>query len=258
PVVRQVAHGVGVAGHPQRVGGAEVPVHALVPPAGAGVDDRVPAGAVVVGRAEVPDPAGPLALAPVVASRPVRVVLHVERTRKGLAVGRPATAVVHEEVGLSSTAGPVRQREVVGAADHADVVGPVVLLGEVRVLVAGAFGGLDEGEPHAFVPPVLPVHIALVAADVHSVHRRQRCVFRHHHRSAATFVLADLGTHRVVAGFRWGGFTFGGAGLRGAGQGNEPGAEHSNCGDQAFPATACSVECHRGLSEVVLGTDGNA
>ncbi len=63
---------------------------------------------------------------------------------------------------------------MVGAADHADVVGAVVLLGKPVVAEPGALGGLDVGEPGPGGPGLGPVDIALVAADVHSGQRARR------------------------------------------------------------------------------------
>src|SRR5690606_32980551 len=171
PAGGQFAHGGGVPGDPQRGRGGEARVvaGALLPPARRRVDHGVACGARPVAVQEVADPshhpAGRLAVACVA----VRVPLDVERARQGPAVGTPAAAVVDEVVRLGGAARGVGGREVVGAADHAHVVGAVVLLPEVGVAVVRALGGLDEGPFHSAVPQRLPGDVALVAGDVHAL-----------------------------------------------------------------------------------------
>src|SRR5207245_291495 len=89
----------------------------------------------------------------------------------------------------------VGQREVVGAADHADVVRAVVLLGEVRVLVRGALGGLDIGEADAAAPQGRPGHVALVTGDVHAFDGGQRGHVRLPVHTVAALVLQDGRAH---------------------------------------------------------------
>ncbi len=169
PAGRQRAHRRGVPGDPQRVVRREAAVvaGALGPPAGGRVDHGVPARAGLVRVQEVADPGDHLALRLAVAGGPVRVPLDVQRAGQRLAVAGPAAAVVDEVVRLGGAGRGVRGGEVVGAADHADVVRAVVLLGEVGVAVVRPLGGLDVGPLDAAVPEVRPGDVALVAGDVH-------------------------------------------------------------------------------------------
>ncbi len=161
----------GVPGDPQRGGGGEAGVvaGALLPPAGGGVDDGVAAGAGAVAVEEVADPAHHRARRLAVAVVAVRVPLDVQDTGQGASVGGPGAPAVHEVVRLGGAARGVGGGEVVGAADHADVVGAVVLLRVVRVGVVRALRGLGVGPAHPAVPQGGPGDVALVAGDVHAL-----------------------------------------------------------------------------------------
>src|SRR5690606_12593064 len=106
---------------------------ALLPPARGRVDHGVAAGAGPVLVQEGTDPADHRALRLAVAGVAVRVPLDVQHAREGASVGGPGAAAADEVVRLGGAARGVGRREVVRAADHADVVGAVVLLGVVRV-----------------------------------------------------------------------------------------------------------------------------
>ena len=115
---------------------------------------------------EVADPGDHPARGLAEAGVAVRVPLDVEDTGQGAAVAGPAAAVVDEVVGLGCSIGGVRGREVVRPADHAHVVGAVVLLGEVGVGVVRPLGGLHIGPLDPAGPQGRPGDVALVAGDV--------------------------------------------------------------------------------------------
>lgn len=248
-----------VPGHPQRVGGAEARVvaGAVLPPAGRGVDHRVPSGARPVGVREVADPVDHRRLAEPVALGAVRIPLDVQHARQGPPVPRPAAPVVHEVVRLCGAARRVRGGEVVRAADHADAVRTVVLLREVGVLVVRPLGGLHIGPLHAAVPEGPPVHVALVAADVDPLGLGGPGVAR---RTALSVVLDD--TLAQPGGAARGAVVGRGGGGGRAGQGQEEGegGQERSGGGEARTAgragRAGSVHRHERASEVGWGPGG--
>lgn len=107
-------HEGGLLGEVLRVAGA------LLPPANAGVDERVPLSLGVVLVDEFVDPLHHLGrVLRVAGARAVRVLLQVDHPRQGLAVVLPPATVGQEVLGLLSTGADVRAGEVVGAVDKA-------------------------------------------------------------------------------------------------------------------------------------------
>ena len=113
---------------------------------GAGVDDGPAAGLGVVGGDKVLDPVHHGAGREAVAGGAAGVVLHVEGTGKGDAIGRPAATVGSKVGGLGGAGAGGGLGKVVGAADEAGVGGTGVLGAEPGALVGGALGGLDVDE----------------------------------------------------------------------------------------------------------------
>ena len=99
----------------------------------------------------------------------VRVAFEVENRRQRVAVGAPAAAVLDEDPRLVGAGGRGGVGEMVGAADHANGPGSLVLVAKRGAGVVVALGGLDVGEAGAHVPLCLPVDAGLVLADVESL-----------------------------------------------------------------------------------------
>ena len=144
PAAGHGAGGAGPASEPEGVGVLEDlgVAGARLPEAQVGVDDGVAAGAGVVAVAEGLDPVDHGGLRDAVARRKAGVVLHVEGTGEGDAIGRPAAAVIDEPVSLGGAAGAVGAAKVVAATDQAGVGGASVVGRELGVLVAGTLSRL--------------------------------------------------------------------------------------------------------------------
>src|SRR5699024_10080137 len=126
-----------VGGQEQRcIGGGPVPHH-VVPPVGIGVDDGSASDPVAVPDQEVRDPLPHLLLGQPVVAVQAGVALEVDHAGQGAAVGRPAAAVVQEEVDLLVRSSAVGTGEVVAAAHEARLAGAGVLVVEVRAAVGG-------------------------------------------------------------------------------------------------------------------------
>ena len=169
----------------------------MLPPVGGRIDRCPAAGASPVLVEEGADPRDHRALAQAVARGAVGVVLDVERAGQRLVVGRPRTAVGREEGGLRGAARPVRKREVVRTAHEPDLVGPDVLLREVRIDVRRALGRLDVGEARPVGGDGGPVDVSLPAAHVETGQAG-----RPEHRDQAEVALRELRAGVVALGMR--------------------------------------------------------
>ena len=115
---------------------------ARLPPAGRGVNHRVPARLAVVRVDKLLHPRNHVRGALAIAVVAVRVVLDVQHARKRDAVAAPAAAVGYEVLDLRGRAAAVGSREVVGPADEARVGRAGVVAVKLVVDVTSALRGL--------------------------------------------------------------------------------------------------------------------
>lgn len=136
-----------------------------LPPISSGVDERVLGSSSLVGLDKVGDPVDHGAGRETVAGSAAGVVLNIEHTGEGDTVTAPATTVLEEVVGLSSTRRRGGLGKVVTTTDQAGVGSIGVLLAESGRLVASALSSLDDDETSTIGISLGHVDVGLVSRD---------------------------------------------------------------------------------------------
>lgn len=137
PTSRELSDRAGIASNDERTGRGKLAAvsSAGFPPACRGVDQRIAAGARVVGVDKVGDPVDHAGRGEAVAGGTARVVLHVEHSGQCDAIARPPAAIGEEVLGLSGPGRAGWLSEVIASSNQFRICRACVVAAELGVLV---------------------------------------------------------------------------------------------------------------------------